>query len=258
MIATLQKTIAVGESVFEITCLDLRLERYLDRICAAFIVDQPAEYRVWIACAPAGDLKAEHVLRVDEFSCFLDRESKSAGIEFNITPSWEIFAAALAHLCMVVSLDKGAVLFHACAVVKNGRAYIFSGPSGAGKSTVARLSAPRAVMSQELIGISGKGKELFAFALPYAGDSEFSRRLSGRTKVAGMFKLVKDSVNAVRAMSRAQALAEFFILPEAVKADMTAEEYFGNYVRIVSAVDCYEMHFKLDNSFWRMIDGCAN
>lgn len=258
MIDTVRRCISVGGAGFAITCVDQRLRDHLDRICAEFCSDEPPEYELFIPDRGGLRRRADYVLRVEEFSCLLDTRSKTASIDFNSTPSSEIFAAALAHLCMVVCLLEGAVLFHASAVVKDGSAYIFAGPSGAGKSTIARVSAPLAVLSQELIGVRLDGAAAFAFALPYAGDAEFNCRASGRIAVAGMFKLVKDRMNTVRSMSRPRALAEFFTLPEAVKTIVPQAEYFRRYSETIAAIACYELHFKPDGSFWRILDGQAN
>jgi hypothetical protein len=258
MIDTFRRCISVGGTGFSVTCFDQSLHGHLDRICTEFFSAELPEYELFIASRRVPQRAVDYVLRVEEFSCLLDTKSKTAAIDFNGAPSSEITAAALAHLCMVVSLLKGAVLFHASAVVKNGSAYIFAGPSGAGKSTIARVSAPMAVLSQELIGITKDAETVLAFALPYAGDAELNFRANGRVAVAGMFKLVKDRMNTVRLMSRPQALAEFFTIPEAAKPIISQEEYFRRYCEVIASVACYELHFKPDDSFWRILDGHHN
>jgi len=63
------------------------------------------------------------------------------------------------------------LLVHSSCVVSNERAYLFAGPSGAGKSTVARLSHPREVLSDEATLIKIEPDRVLAYDSPFRSDS---------------------------------------------------------------------------------------
>ncbi|MGO8997470.1 MAG: hypothetical protein ACLQVI_29495, partial [Polyangiaceae bacterium] len=79
-------------------------------------------------------------------------------------------------ICSYALLERGGVLLHASSVVSNGRAFAFVGPSGAGKTTMARLAAPRAVLSDEVTAVRPRGSRpatepaFDCFPTPFWGD----------------------------------------------------------------------------------------
>ena len=77
----------------------------------------------------------------------------------------------------VVLLANGGILLHAGAVVRAGRAIVFSGPSGSGKTTLARLAGQQPVLSDESVAIApgptpGRNGDnvLYAFGTPFFGE----------------------------------------------------------------------------------------
>jgi hypothetical protein len=193
-----------------------------------------------------------------EFSGFLDVKKRSACLFISALQPREVFTSALTNIFTSVLLKKGVLLFHGCGVVKDGRAYIFLGPSGAGKSTVARASVDFLVLSEELIGVHLSGGRFKAFALPYSGDTAFRRRAGGDFSVGGLFKLIKAKENRLKVIPKAQALADFFILPFGFEKFISFKDYFNRYNELIATTSCYGLHFLPDNSFWRCIDGRVN
>ncbi|MBO9599215.1 MAG: hypothetical protein J7559_15520 [Cohnella sp.] len=64
------------------------------------------------------------------------------------------------------------LLIHSSCVVNGDKAYLFAGPSGAGKSTVAMLSRPREVLSDEATLIKIEQDRIVAFDSPFRSDSK--------------------------------------------------------------------------------------
>lgn len=69
---------------------------------------------------------------------------------------------------------KWGLMIHSCCVAEAGKSYLFAGQSGAGKSTVASLSRPRTILSDEatLVRIGPDG--VFAYDSPFRSDSSSS------------------------------------------------------------------------------------
>src|SRR6202020_755692 len=75
--------------------------------------------------------------------------------------------------CSYALLERGGLLLHASSVLSKGRAYAFVGPSGAGKTTMARLAAPRPVLSDEVTALrpsASSGAPFDCFPTPFWGD----------------------------------------------------------------------------------------
>lgn len=197
-------------------------------------------------------------INCSEFKAQLDFENKIGWIRLAPTSSSEVITSALANLCMFILLKRGAMLFHACGVVKNNRAFIFSGPSGAGKSTVAKLSSNYAILSEELLGIYSSGKHFKVFPLPYAGDTVFFSQSARPFPLAAMLRLVKDRENFLEDVSKARASADFLIVPSQFNKFISFPEYFRAFNQLIGSTPCYNLHFRPDPSFWRCIDDKFN
>jgi hypothetical protein len=86
-------------------------------------------------------------------------------------PSIYSFDACLRVLCATQLLKHGGLLLHASAVIYRERAFVFAGPSGSGKTTIARFSAPKRVLSDEIVVLAiDNKKQVRAFGTPFWGE----------------------------------------------------------------------------------------
>ena len=193
-----------------------------------------------------------------EFKGILDLDGRRGSICLSAPCSSQALVSALTNFSIFLKLNKGGIVFHASAIVRENRAYVFFGPSGAGKSTVAELSQKYTVLSQELVGFDFLNRSCRAFAFPYYEDLRFSSRSNGCFKVAGLFKLVKDKRNYLKAIPKALALADFFTFPYDLGILKSFSGYFNQHSKLIESVSCYELHFLPDGSFWKCIDGRFN
>jgi hypothetical protein len=262
--------VEVGGIPFAIEFEDQRSREKVQNVYAPFSSQKVPRYKIEVKNRESlrdGLVSAEMALSFKggiykiscrEFSGFLDVKRRSAFLFISASQPEEVFISALTNIFTSVLLKKGALVFHGCGVVKDSRAYIFLGPSGAGKSTVARACADFSVLSEELIGVHWSGGSFKAFALPYSGDTAFRHRAGGDFFVSGLFKLIKDRENRLNAIPKAQALADFFILPFGFEKFISFKDYFTRYNQLIATTSCYGLHFLPDNSFWSCIDGCVN
>lgn len=215
---------------------------------------RPAKAKGVVLCLVNGVYK----IGCGEFRAVLDLNNSRGSICLSNSWSEQTLVSALTNLSIFLQLNRGGIVFHASAIARGNRAYVFSGPSGAGKTTVAELSRECTVLSQELIGFDFLNRGLRAFAFPYYADSGFPSRAGGCFKVAGLFKLVKDRRNYLKPISKPRALAEFFTFPYDLRVLPSFPDYLERHYRLIESVACYELHFLPDGSFWRCIDGCLN
>lgn len=66
---------------------------------------------------------------------------------------------------------RWGLMIHSSCVREGDRAYLFAGPSGAGKSTVAMLSHPRTVLSDEATLVRIETGEALVYDSPFRSDS---------------------------------------------------------------------------------------
>ena len=124
--------------------------------------------------------------------------------------------------CACVLAPLGGVLVHASSVVRGGRAFMFVGASGAGKTTVARLSAPSRVLSDEVSASCLLGRTYACHATPFWGDLADNRDDVGRDEggrpvplregpaaapLAGILFPVQDTTDSVVSVSQGRAFA---------------------------------------------------
>ena len=92
-------------------------------------------------------------------------------------------------------IDFQILPVHASGVVHKEKGILFIGHSGAGKSTVARLSSPRRVLSDECILIKKDGDAFTAYGTP------FGRENKGENTHAPLYAIMdlkKDSRNYLK------------------------------------------------------------
>ena len=197
-------------------------------------------------------------IKFAEFKAVLDLNSRLGSVEVSSPWPQQALVSALTNLYVFLKLNRGGIVFHASAVVRKNLAYVFFGPSGAGKSTVVEVSREHTVLSEELIGLDFLNRSYYAFAFPYYGDLRFSLRTNACFKVAGLFKLVKDRRNYLKAIPKPRALVDFFTFPYDLRILRSFPGYFNQHHRLIESVACNELHFVPDSSFWRCIDESLN
>lgn len=86
-------------------------------------------------------------------------------------PSLYSFDACLRVLCATQIMRHKGLLLHSSGVVFRDLAFIFAGPSGSGKTTIARLSAPKRILSDEIIALTiDNKKRVLASGTPFWGE----------------------------------------------------------------------------------------
>ncbi len=150
-------------------------------------------------------------------------------------------------------LERKGFLIHASAIIQDNGGYAFFGESGSGKTTIARLSKPESVLTDELAIITQNSGDQRVYGTPFWGEFEKGGRNTG-IRLRGLYHLKKDTRNYLVQLR----------VPEAMRAMMGCIFFFGKdkegaecildlCYRLVSSVPVYELHFLPNQSFWALI-----
>lgn len=147
----------------------------------------------------------------------------------------------------------GGFLLHAAGVSDGKGAYVFFGVSGSGKTSVARLSADRSILSDELVAIRKQNSSYQIHATPFWGEfAKGGENCSARLKK--IFLLKKDNDNYVTELGRPEALAA--LLPCVLffgENTGLADNLFDACCEMIESIPFFELHFLPDGSFWRCL-----
>ena len=150
------------------------------------------------------------------------------------------------------AFDRGALLFHAAGIVHRTAAYAFFGRSGSGKTTVARLSAGKPVLSDDLLLLRPAGTIWEAWATP------FGRRRAPEVRSAplrALLCLVQSPEARLEPMSQGAALGELVANSPVVNADLRrVARLLGRWEAILRAAPAHFLHFRKSATFWEVID----
>lgn len=162
-----------------------------------------------------------------------------------------IYSAHIVH-------NKWGLLIHSSCVVEDDKAYLFAGQSGAGKSTVARLSSPREVLSDEatLLRIDRQG--VTAYDSPFRSDSISSYDKSSRP-LAGIH-LLEQSPDIERSQIPATETVMRLMNKVFYWAHDPAEtiKVLTMCRMLAQQVNGYRLKFQKNDLFWERISACGN
>lgn len=145
------------------------------------------------------------------------------------------------------------VLLHSSCAIERGRAYLFAGRSGAGKSTVARLSAPREIFSDEASILKISEGEIAVFNSPFRSDTEIPYS-GGRYPLAGIYLLQQALEDRQIRLSEARGLTQVLgkVFCWARHPEETGKVW-EMCRTLVMRVPAYQLHFRRQASFWNEI-----
>lgn len=140
---------------------------------------------------------------------------------------------------------RGEIALHGCLVAEGDEGFVFAGHSGAGKSTMAELaeSVGAEVLSDDRTILAVDGDSVRGWGTPWHGS--YKRGSPRSVTVRGIFLLVQDRMDEVRAMSRATAFGDLFVRtvqPTTVASEV--ERTIDAIERIVGVVSVASLHFR--------------
>jgi hypothetical protein len=153
------------------------------------------------------------------------------------------------------ALDRGGLLLHASGVIRGGKAYVFFGHSGAGKTTVARLSMPGVILSDDLVLLGMRDGVLHAHGVPFRGEMVECPRTNASAPVAGLYLLEKAVAHGLHDLTRAHALARLVGSSPFVNSDSgSIPELMSVCEAICGLAPVRRLTFLPDPGFWDLLE----
>lgn len=147
----------------------------------------------------------------------------------------------------------GGLLFHAAAIVQDGRGYVFFGPSGSGKTTAAGLSHHGNVLNDDLVILLPENGGWSVHATPFWNPSQVAPH-PGQARLTGLYRLVQDTRVYLEPLSAALGAAELVASTPLFASSVTNAPVLLERSRAISsAVPACRLHFRKDPSFWEVV-----
>jgi hypothetical protein len=145
------------------------------------------------------------------------------------------------------------LLLHASCLEEGDQAYVFAGRSGAGKSTVARLSEPRLVLSDEVTIIRVRKQDITVFNSPFRSEIK-STEAKAKRRLGGI--LILQPSHQVQRLSLRKPDGIFHVLNHLFYWPTDIRE--SNKIllmckTIAEQVPIAQLNFQENNTFWEHI-----
>lgn len=145
------------------------------------------------------------------------------------------------------------LMIHSSCVAEEGESYLFAGRSGAGKSTVAKLSSPRTILSDEAtlvrIGLDG----VFVYDSPFRSDSNSSFE-QVCLPLKGIYLLEQSQQIVTEILKPTEAVLRLIdkIFYWAVNSTETVK-VLSICRQLAEQVPSYKLYFQKNDLFWECI-----
>ena len=153
----------------------------------------------------------------------------------------------------VLLAGKGGFILHSSGLVHADKALLFFGMSGSGKSTIAQVSQPDSILSDEAVIIQKKEGRWLAYGTPFSGTLEYA----GDNVVVDLTALIKISKAPhykLCKLPRGRALHELLkaviILDDSTKHK---NQNLCNAINVVEDVPVYELEFMPESAVWPFV-----
>jgi hypothetical protein len=157
-------------------------------------------------------------------------------------------------------LNGIGTFIHSCGIADGEKGYIFTGPSEEGKSTIAKLSNPKTVLSDEMVLLrkSNNGRKK-VYGTPFNGELEGINRC---VDCKGIYFIEQGSTNEIIPISRMtsaitllkEGIMGNFMSIEGINNIFSHSNYLSLLIDLLEGVPCYRLKFKKDNTFWKHIN----
>jgi hypothetical protein len=157
-----------------------------------------------------------------------------------------LFSAFLVH-------HNWGLLMHSSCAVEHGAAHLFAGHSGAGKSTIARLSNPRNLLSDEAAILKITKDGIMVYDSPFRSELK-PLHLQNAFLLKSIQLLNQALQNKRTILNKADSLIQ--LIDKVFYWPYCSEEttrIIKLLKLLVKQVPIYELHFQKNNTFWELI-----
>lgn len=228
-------------------------------ICGSGKSDITAQKKAWNTIDQIGSSISPHDLPIDSLLRTYHEENETGNRFFILLTGYEpdgIPKFELNFLCNLEQLQKGCLPMHAAGVIHQRQLLLFAGRSGAGKSTISKLlTNPNDRLLDE--------DQVLLYPL---SDRIYSAHAWGyslkkcRTPVRGIFHIIqsKSNTDSIKRLTQAQTTKVIVEQVGQAVVNMIPSEripfVFKQAATIARNVPGYELHFRKNLEFWRLVD----
>jgi len=175
--------------------------------------------------------------------------------EFQISPSRSM--QEVEYLIRIASaiwiFEKGGLLIHGAALVRNDHGYLFTGHSGAGKTTVCRVSKDALILNDDLIAIGFSESGWEVLATPFSNPTQ-NEPNPGKAPLKAILKLNQAKEHRIDEVLTVIALADLLThIPVLSIRKENMELIMGRCHHILKEVKTYNLNFLPDDRFWDLV-----
>jgi hypothetical protein len=153
------------------------------------------------------------------------------------------------------TLARGGLLLHASGVVRGEKGYVFFGHSGAGKTTIANLSTPSLVLSDDLVIVRRMGRRVLVYGVPFCGAERAAPRTNAVAPLVALFAPLQAPDHRVEPLSPAAAAGRLAsCVPFVMHQPHAIRQVMETCAGLLDLVPSYLLHFRKDSEFWEVID----
>lgn len=164
------------------------------------------------------------------------------------------FEHALLHLySSYIVYHNWGLLIHSSCVLNSEKAHIFTGRSGAGKSTIAALSKPRSLMSDEATLVKINNEGITVYDSPFRSDT-VSKGKNGPVTLSSIQIIHQANYDNRISVSKADALISLLDKvfywahdPEETRRILKLLD------RLVKEIPVFDLYFQKKPTFWELI-----
>lgn len=151
-------------------------------------------------------------------------------------------------------LNFDGMLLHASAVVRDGKAYLFSAPCGTGKSTHTalwcKLFPDAVILNDDKPALRRESGQWYAYGTPWSGKTD--QNLNLKAELAGICLLRRGEENVIRSYGGAKAIRDLLeqtVRPRDPKAMGNLLELLD---KLLKEVPVWEMECNMDSDAARI------
>jgi hypothetical protein len=186
------------------------------------------------------------------FSGWIDPDQAAAGLEAH--PDADIGDLSIfVRTCLALqAFERGALLFHAAGVVRQGQGYALFGLSGSGKTTAARFSRDAVVLNDDLILIRQGTAGWELWATPFGGSW---RPNCQSAPLRALLRLVQAEQDRLETMRPAAALGEVVSNSPVINADgARLPVLLSRWQKALEEIPVRALYFRKGPAFWEVLD----
>lgn len=156
-------------------------------------------------------------------------------------------------LLSTILVPRRGFLLHAATILRGDKTYVFTGCSGAGKSTIASLSPPGSVLTDEISLLRRTGDEWQAYGTPFWGEFRAEGK-NTHAPVAGIYVIHQATEDRIEHISSREAVRA--MLPNVMYFSRNPEmtrHLLQLLTEIAGQVSIYRLYFQRQPNFWRVV-----